>query len=119
MSQLALAPIGNCAVSSLIDASGRHQWFCFPRLDGDPLFNALVNGDNPSAGFMDLDVEGRVGTSQSYLRNTPILETLVHTRAGEELRILDFAPRFMMFGRSFRPPTLVRRIEPVKGQPRI
>jgi len=119
MAQLDLAPIGNCAIASLIDAQARHVWFCFPRLDGDPVFNALVNGDNPDAGFMDIVVEGRKSSRQSYMRNTAILETWIETDAGEELHIVDFAPRFERYGRSFRPPMLVRRIEPVKGQPRI
>ncbi len=37
---LDLAPIGNCAVSSLIDRQGRHVWSCAPRVDGDPVFSA-------------------------------------------------------------------------------
>jgi GH15 family glucan-1,4-alpha-glucosidase len=119
MTQLDLAPIGNCAVSSLIDGGGRHVWFCFPRLDGDPVFNALVNGDNPKTGFMDLVVENLASTTQAYLRNTAVLETCMQTTAGEKLRILDFAPRFQMYERNFRPPVIVRRIEPVSGNPRI
>jgi len=119
MSQLDLAPIGNCAVASLVDGNARHVWFCFPRLDADPVFNALVNGDDPSGGFMDVVVEARKETRQSYVRNTAILETIITTGAGNKLRILDFAPRFRQFGRSFHPPMLVRRIEPIKGQPRI
>ncbi len=119
MSQLDLAPVGNCAVASLIDTRARHVWFCFPRLDGDPVFNALVNGNDPATGFMDIVVDGYKSSRQSYIRNTAILETIFCTEAGEELRVLDFAPRFRQFGRSFRPPMLVRRIEPVKGQPRI
>ena len=119
MSKLNLAPIGNCAVASLIDENARHVWFCFPRLDGDPVFNALVNGDNPAKGFMDVVVEGRKSSRQFYIRNTAVLETIVSTEAGEQLRILDFAPRYRQFGRSFRPPMLVRRIEPISGQPRI
>jgi len=119
MSNLDLAPVGNCAVASLVDANARHVWFCFPRLDGDPAFNALVNGADPASGFMDIVVQGRAGSRQSYIRNTAILETHIRTEADEELRVLDFAPRFTQFGRSFRPPLLVRRIEPVRGQPRI
>jgi Glycosyl hydrolases family 15/Trehalase-like, N-terminal len=119
MHQLDLAPIGNCAVASLIDAQARHVWFCFPRLDADPVFNALVNGDDPATGFMDVLVEGFKASSQSYLRNTAILETILRTENGEALRVLDFAPRFRQFGRSFRPPMLVRRLEPISGQPRI
>ena len=119
MTQLDLAPIGNCAISSLIDRRGRHQWFCFPRLDGDPVFNALVNGDDPKSGFMDVVVDGIETVTQSYLRNTAVVETCMRTCAGEELRIVDFAPRFKMYERNFRPPMIVRRIEPVSGHPRI
>lgn len=119
MSSLQLAPIGNCAVASLVDGMGRHVWFCFPRLDGDPVFNALVNGENPKTGFMDVVVEGFRSARQSYIRNTAVLETILTTNAGEEVRILDFAPRFTHFGRHFRPPMIVRRIEPLKGRPRI
>jgi GH15 family glucan-1,4-alpha-glucosidase len=119
MAQLDLSPIGNCAVSSLVDTHGVHRWFCFPRLDGDPVFNALVNGDDPKTGFMDILVENLDTSHQSYLHNTAILETIYETKAGEVLRVLDFAPRFQMFERNFRPPTIVRRIEPVKGTPRI
>jgi GH15 family glucan-1,4-alpha-glucosidase len=119
MPRLDLAPVGNCAVASLIDRHGRHVWFCFPRLDGDPVFNALVNGTAPDSGFMDVVAEGERHFDQSYLRNSAIFETNVRTANSEEFRIIDFAPRFRQFGRNFRPPMLVRRIEPVKGQPRI
>jgi GH15 family glucan-1,4-alpha-glucosidase len=119
MRQLDLAVIGNCNVASLVDQRGRHVWFCFPRLDGDPVFNALVNGDDPASGFMDVIVDGYFASRQCYLRNTAVLETMLRTESGEELRILDFAPRFGHFGRNFRPPMLVRRIEPVTGRPRI
>lgn len=119
MPHLNLSPIGNCAVASLIDTDGRHVWFCFPRLDGDPVFNALVNGADPDNGFMDVVVEGKCCSRQTYSPNTAVLETLIETEAGEELRIIDFAPRFRQYGRNFRPPMLVRRIEPVKGQARI
>lgn len=119
MPQLELAPIGNCAIASLIDAQARHVWFCFPRLDGDPLFNALVNGKDPESGFMDIVVEGFCESSRSYIHNSPILETILKTSSGEALRVIDFAPRFERYGRSFRPPMLVRRIEPITGRPRI
>jgi GH15 family glucan-1,4-alpha-glucosidase len=102
-----------------VDSNGRHCWFCFPRLDNDPVFNALVGGDDPEKGFMDLQVEGLTKTTQSYVRNTAILETIMETDTGEKLRIIDFAPRFRMYDRNFRPPMIVRRIEPIAGQPRV
>ncbi|MFT3809090.1 MAG: glycoside hydrolase family 15 protein [Micropepsaceae bacterium] len=119
MSTLDLAVTGNCAIASLIDRNGRHVWSCFPRLDGDPAFSALLDGDAPEHGFMDVVLRDQVSASQSYLLNTAIVETVLTDSHGGAVRILDFAPRFRMYGRNFRPRTLVRRIEPVSGRPRI
>ena len=119
MATLHLAPIGNCAIASLIDPEGRHVWFCFPRLDGDPVFNALVNGERPERGFMEVKVAGGRVVRQGYFNNTAVLETEIVDMSGGHLRLVDFAPRFPRFGRSFRPPLLVRRIEPLSGRPRV
>ena len=119
MQTLDLAAIGNCAIASLIDRSGRHVWFCFPRLDGDPVFSALVNGDDPQQGFMDVVVCDAVETNQRYLPNTAVLETTITDRNGGQVRIIDFAPRAQRFGRSFHPPMLIRRIEPVTKRVRL
>jgi GH15 family glucan-1,4-alpha-glucosidase len=119
MTTLDLAAIGNCAVASLIDRDARHKWFCFPRLDGDPVFSALVDGHEPTHGFMDVVVRDAVESSQRYLPNTAVLETTITDRNGGQVRIIDFAPRFMRFGRSFRPPMLVRRLEPLAKRVRL
>ncbi len=116
---LDLAVIGNCSIASLIDRNARHNWFCFPRLDGDPVFCALVDGTDPVRGFMDVAVRDAVTSSQRYLPNTAVLETTITDRNGGEVRIVDFAPRFTRYGRSFRPPLLVRRIEPVAKRVRL
>jgi GH15 family glucan-1,4-alpha-glucosidase len=114
-----LAVVGNCTVASLVDIRGRHVWFCFPRIDGDPVFCGLLDGETPASGFMDVEIANPAGTKQSYRRNTPVLETELASRAGAGLRITDFAPRFKRFGRTFRPPMLIRRIEPIHGRPRV
>ena len=119
MQTLDLAAIGNCAIASLIDRRGRHVWFCFPRLDGDPVFSALVNGDDPQQGFMDVVVCDAIETNQRYLPNTAVLETTISDRHGGQVRIIDFAPRAQRFGRSFHPPMLIRRIEPVTKHVRL
>ncbi|MCC7049337.1 MAG: glycoside hydrolase family 15 protein [Alphaproteobacteria bacterium] len=119
MKQLDLAVIGNCNVASLVDVHGRHVWFCFPRLDGEPLFSALVDGPEPDQGFMDLVLAKQVRAEQRYLHNTAGLETVLTDAAGAGVRITDLAPRFKRFGRIFRPPMLIRRIEPVGGHPRV
>ena len=60
---------------------------------------------------------GESGT-QRYLPNTNILETTFQTSTGS-FRVIDFAPRFLQFGRAFRPTQLIRIVEPIEGTPRI
>jgi GH15 family glucan-1,4-alpha-glucosidase len=118
MSSLDLGVVGNCSIASLIDRKGRHVWHGLGRPDGDPVFNALLGGDDPQGGFMDVVVAGAKESRQRYLHNTAILETIIEG-AGGTVRLVDFAPRFRRFGRMFRPPMLVRRMEPVAGRPRV
>lgn len=56
MPQPELALIGNCAVASLVNPEVRHVWFCFPRLDGKPIFSTLANGTEPESGFTDVQM---------------------------------------------------------------
>jgi GH15 family glucan-1,4-alpha-glucosidase len=119
MTTLDLAAIGNCAVASLLTQTARHVWFCFPRLDGDPVFSALVNGDNPARGFHDVVLHGAAAWTQRYLPNTAIVETLGTDANGGVVKITDFAPRHERFGRTFHPQLLVRTVAPVQGRPRI
>src|SRR5216684_7186587 len=92
MSSLDLGVIGNCAIASLIDRNGRHVWHGLGRLDGDPVFNALLGGSEPVSGFMEAAVTGAKESHQRYLPNTAILETIIEG-AGGTMRIVDFAPR--------------------------
>lgn len=120
---LNLAPIGNCAVSGLIDAQGRMVWACLPRVDSDPVFSNLLSGveagDPEARGVWAVEAARPARISQAYLRNTPILRTEVEDETGAIFEILDFAPRQKLFGRTFRPPAFARLIRPVKGAPRI
>jgi GH15 family glucan-1,4-alpha-glucosidase len=118
VSTLELGVIGNCAIASLVNRLGRHVWHGFGRLDGDPIFNALLGGTEPASGFMEAEVAGAREGRQRYLPNTAILETIVEGSSGT-VRLVDFAPRFRRFGRMFRPPMLVRRMEPIAGRPRM
>ena len=83
MTSLDLGVIGNCAIASLVDRKGRHVWHGIGRLDGDPVFNALLGGDDPQGGFMDVVVAGakEIGR-QRYLHNTAILETVIDGNSG-------------------------------------
>ena len=118
MSSLDLGVIGNCAIASLIDRNGRHVWHGIGRLDGDPVFNALLGGERPDRGFLETALSDLRDSRQRYLPNTAVLETTLESANGS-MRIVDFAPRFRRFGRMFRPPLLVRRLEPLAGRPRV
>ncbi|WP_028035713.1 glycoside hydrolase family 15 protein [Chelativorans sp. J32] len=119
MTTLNLGVIGNCTYSALIDPKGRILWCCLPRFDGDPVFNALLAGeDDPSEGLFSIGLEGLTETEQHYDGNTAVLVTRLHSSSGS-LEITDSAPRFFWRDRIFRPQTLVRRIRPLSGTPRI
>src|SRR3546814_8053117 len=76
---LDLWPIGNCQTSALIDREGRMIWACLPRVDGEPIFSALLSDDDyadPQArGYWAIELEGVTSITQEYVRNTPILRT--------------------------------------------
>ena len=116
---LDLWPIGNCQVSALIDRGGRFVWGCVPRIDGDPAFSALLDHEEPETGFWAIELDGGVKTEQQYLRNTPVLVTRHEDAAGNAVEIVDFAPRFVREGRTYRPTAFARIVRPVAGSPRI
>ena len=108
--------IGNCQISALVHAGGSIVWSCMPRFDAEPLFGALLDADGGGA-FSVAPIDGRMG-KQRYVVNTNILET---TFEGDDwaFRVVDFAPRFMLHARSFRPAKLIRIVEPIRGTPSI
>ncbi len=116
---LDLWPIGNCQVSALIDRTGRLVWACVPRVDGDPLFSALLGGEEPAAGFWAIDLEDVVETQQHYQRNTPIVVTRHRDANGGEIEVIDFCPYFRRMGRTYRPVAFARIVRPIAGSPRV
>ena len=119
MSDLNLAPIGNCAVSALVDRHGRFVWACLPRVDGDPVFSALLGGETPERGFWSIELDGCVSAAQHYERNTPILVTRLTDKNGAAIEIVDFCPRYHHLGRKYRPTAFARMVRPISGAPRI
>jgi GH15 family glucan-1,4-alpha-glucosidase len=115
---LDLAVIGNGRTAALLDPSARIVWWCLPRYDGDPVFCRLLSGDDEK-GFTDVVLEGQVETRSNYVRNTATIVTDLIDNKGGAVRVTDFAPRFQIYGRTFRPPQLIRIIEPISGMPRI
>ena len=123
MNDLDLAPIGNCAISALVDRQGRMVWCCAPRVDSDPFFSQLLSGTDPSdqeaRGLWAVELAGEQTATQAYLRNTAVLRTELTDSSGAAIEIIDFAPRFPLYDRSYRPTALVRLVRPVRGAPRI
>lgn len=111
-----LALIGNCQYAALTARDGAVVWCCLPRFDGEPVFASLLDHDN-GGQFLIGAAGGELGT-QRYQTNTNVLETVFRTADGA-FRVIDFAPRFFVSDRSFRPTTLVRIVEPIDGTPRI
>jgi GH15 family glucan-1,4-alpha-glucosidase len=111
-----LALIGNCQFSALVERSGAVVWCCLPRFDSEPVFSRLLD-DELGGQFLIGPAEGGMGR-QRYLDNTNVVETLFKTEEGS-FRVIDFAPRFPLHERMFRPTQLVRIIEPLQGSPRV
>src|SRR5690606_9846051 len=121
MSTLDLAPIGNCAQSALIDRNGRYVWACVPRIDGDPMFSALLAGEpleEARRGVWAIDLIDQVSAEQHYERNTPILVTTLTDARGAVLEITDFCPRYRRHNRLYRPNAFIRILKPLSGVPR-
>jgi len=122
-SNLDLWPIGNCQASALIDRAGRMIWACVPRVDGDPVFSALLDEgdyeDKDTRGFWAIELENCVKVEQAYVRNTPVLMTRQTDKDGNAIETYDFCPRHPHKGRMYRPVAFARIVMPVAGSPRI
>ncbi|WP_375289493.1 glycoside hydrolase family 15 protein [Qipengyuania sp.] len=118
-SSLNLWPIGNCQVSGLIDDAAGLVWGCIPRVDGDPVFCSLLNGDRQDQGVWRIELEGQVSATPRYERNTPILITRLEAEDGSAVDVVDMCPRFERVGRMYRPVAFLRIVRPVAGSPRI
>jgi GH15 family glucan-1,4-alpha-glucosidase len=112
----ALGVIGNCQFSALVDNKGEVVWCCLPRFDSEPVFSTLL--DHEEGGRFRIGPAGGEAGSQRYLPNTNILETTFQSPAGS-FKVTDFAPRFLVSGRPYRPTRLIRIVEPIEGTPRI
>lgn len=111
-----LALIGNCQYAALISRTGEVVWCCLPRFDAEPVFGSLLDSEK-GGHFQISPADGALGT-QRYISNTNVLETTFESAEGS-FRVLDFAPRFLQYDRSFRPTQLFRIVEPLSGTPRI
>jgi len=109
-----LGIIGNCSYNALL-RDGSVEWLCWPRPDSSFVFGPLL--DRERGGLFAVEgVDGEV-VRQEYVENTNVLRTVFAGPAGE-FELLDFAPRFQLYDRFFKPSMLVRILRPVAGEPR-
>jgi len=111
-----LGVVGNCSYIAYIDDQAAVRWLCMPRFDSSFLFGSLLDPDR--GGEFSIKPVGSFAAHQHYIENTNILCTEFKAADGW-FRVTDFAPRFYQYDRYFRPMMLVRKIEPLQGQPRI
>jgi hypothetical protein len=113
------ALIGNGSFGALVDPRGRIVWGCLPAFDGDPAFCALLSPRHHEGGDFGIELEDFAHAEQAYIANTAVLRTVLHDTRGGSLELLDFAPRWRRHGRFYRPVSIIRRITPLTGNPRI
>jgi GH15 family glucan-1,4-alpha-glucosidase len=110
--------IGNCQISALVSEAGSLDWLCLPRPDSEPVFGRLLD---PHGGHFTITFASasKHSAHQHYEENTNILVTEMQDDSGARFRIIDFCPRFMQYGRIYRPISVFRIVEPIAGAPML
>lgn len=108
--------IGNCSVIAHIDRSTEITWLCMPRFDSSFVFGSLL--DKEKGGTFSVLPDGNYESRQYYLENTNILCTEITCKDGR-YRVTDYAPRFQLYERHYKPLMIVRKVEPISGNPRV
>ena len=108
-----LAIIGNCSYSALLK-EGSVEWLCWPRPDSSFVVGPLL--DREQGGVFSVEGVDATEIEQTYLENTNVLRTVF--RAGDgAFELIDFAPRFSLYDRFFKPSMLIRIMRPLTGEP--
>lgn len=109
--------IGNCGYLAYIDRKTNVGWMCWPKFDSSFVFGRLL--DTKKGGeFTILPKSSDFKSHQYYVENTNVLRTEIETSDGK-YRVTDFAPRFNLYDRYYKPLMLVRKIEPLQGTPEV
>ena len=99
-----LGIIGNCSYSALLK-EGSVEWLCWPRPDSSFVFGPIL--DRERGGVFTVEGIDATEVRQEYLENTNVLRTIFRC-AGGEFELIDFAPRFQLYDRYFKPQMLMR-----------
>ena len=109
-----LGIIGNCSYSALL-RDGSVEWLCWPRPDSSFVFGPLL--DRERGGRSSSRASTPTEVRQEYIENTNVLRTVFRGPSGT-FELIDFAPRFQLYDRYFKPSMLVRIMRPLSGEPR-
>jgi GH15 family glucan-1,4-alpha-glucosidase len=85
-------------------------------MDDSFVFGDLV--DDTCGGVFQIEPGEKSQTDQQYVENTNILRTVFRGPNGA-FELIDFAPRFRLFDRYFKPSMLVRILRPLEGRPLV
>jgi len=108
--------IGNCAFIAHVNKNTDISWLCWPRFDSSFIFGSLL--DQEKGGEFSILPQGDFTSTQYYVENTNVLRTEITAEDGK-YRVTDFAPRFHLYERYFKPLMFIRKIEPLEGSPRV
>ncbi|WP_131536824.1 glycoside hydrolase family 15 protein [Pedobacter nototheniae] len=108
--------IGNCAFIAHVNKNTDISWLCWPRFDSPFVLGSLL--DKKKGGEFSIRPEKEFTSHQYYIENTNVLRTEITAEDGT-YRVTDFAPRFHLYERYFKPLMLIRKIEALEGNPRI
>ncbi len=109
-----LGIIGNCSTNALV-SRGSIEWLCWPRPDSSFVFGPLLDRDK--GGEFTVEGVDADTVTHGYVENTNVLRTIFSGPDGS-FELLDFAPRFVLYNRAFKPSMLLRIIRPLDGDPR-
>jgi len=112
-----LGVIGNCTYMAYIDTDSDVKWLCWPRFDSSFVFGGLLD-EKKGGTFKIIPRNNNFSTKQYYIENTNVLST-EFSNGMDKFRVVDFAPRFHQHERNYKPLMLIRKIEPLSGQPQI
>lgn len=109
--------IGNCAYMAHIDSTANVCWLCWPQFDSQFIFGSLLDKEKGGV-FKIYPDSGDFSTKQFYYENTNVLCTEFTTPEGK-FAVIDFAPRFLLYERYYKPLMLIRKIQLLEGEPVI
>ena len=88
---------------------------CWPRPDSSFVVGPLL--DREQGGVFSVEGVDATEIEQAYLDNTNVLRTVFRADDGV-FELIDFAPRFNLYDRFFKPSMLIRIMRPLSGEPR-